>query len=196
MVKFKYLVKSMQSVFQRSIMNGRVFCGAACFHTYNLCFSAKYLNSLLKNSSIKDFLGEMNENKISPKFFILTLIKQLKKIFTKYLKCLLEHDLDEYKIDIESGHLFYVNSKNLKCECGLFVLENIKKDDLGLIEFSDDFSLLEKEILLTFNKNSIRLTKKEENLRLIDCYESKINCFKVIRDIISSIYQIGVFVYN
>ncbi len=184
----------MQSLFQKSIMNGRVLCGAACFHTYTLCYCANYLKHLLKNPCKNNSLSEIIESESSPKSFVLTLIKQLKKVFINYLKCLLERDLDEYKIDTESGHLFYSNNKKLKCECGLFELKNA--DDFGLIELSDDFSLIEGEILLSYNEHSLRLAKKEETLTIIDCHESKVNCFKIARDIISSIHRIGVLVYN
>ena len=177
-------------------MCGRVFCGAACFHTYNLCYCAKYLKNLQKKSSKNDFLDVINEKKAFSKFYILTLIKQLKKLFIKYLKCLIQYELDEYKIDIESGHLFFAANKNFRCECGLFELKNTKTDDLDLKEFSNDFSLLETENLLSFNENSTRLIKNEKNLRITDCFESKISCFKTFRDIVSSINQIGAFVYN
>ena len=138
----------------------------------------------------------MNANtKYSVKFLILTLTKQLKQIFFSYFRCLLNDDPDEYKIDIESGHLFHTKSNNSNCECGLFKLKNFNLDK-DLIEILDDFSMLESERILAFSQTSQRLTKIEENICLIDCFESKINCLKIAHDILSSIIHLGVFIYT
>ena len=185
-----------QHGFQRSILNGAMFCGGACFHTYCITYVAKYLNSLSPNA-LYEILEIRNTEKLAPKFLKLSLIKKVKQLFSSYTRCVLENDLDEYKIDLECGHVFRLNSSHINCECGLFKLTSTASSDLLLVDFFNDFSLVECQSLLSFNeKNSDRLVKNEENAILLDCYESKLNAFKIARDILSSVLHVGVFVYN
>ena len=112
----------------------RIFCDLGVFAvdsfkaSLDAHMSNEYLKNLQKTSCKNDFQDETNEKKAFSKFYILTLIKQLKKLFIKYLKCLIQYELDEYKIDIESGHLFFAANRNLRCECGLFELKKTKTD--------------------------------------------------------------------
>ena len=86
---------------------------------------------------------------------------------------------------MNSGHLF---ESNLSCNCGLF---NNKLNE-NFIDLNDEINYMTinfKDIL------SIKLTN-ESNVELLDSVDSKINVFKLAREILISILQIGVFIHN
>ena len=190
----KYLIKVAQNSFERSILNGVALCGGPCFYTYCLCYLWKCIKEL-PSELIYD-LFEINPDNSSKsysmKFLKLSLIKNIKLIFMSYIKNLLEHDLDEYKLDLECGHLFHSGQDSI-CLCGLFSINNINGINLNISDLNYD--LIYNTDILSFSGNKA-VKRNDKHLRLIDCYESKLNAFKLARDILSTILHIGVFIYS
>ena len=175
-----------QNSFQRVILNGKAFCGGACFYTYCLCFAWRYLLKSLKNQVVK-------------KHVACNLLKRFSSIFIhKFARFLLAHeDLDDYRLNIECGHLFYKES-NI-CECGLFEIQDDNKFAEHVISLTNENLFYNQEIdaqnILSFNEKSTCYLKRNKPF-LIDCYESKLNAFKLLKDILSTVSHIGVFIYN
>lgn len=85
-----------------------------------------------------------------------------------------------------SGHFFKIGY--LECECGMIIRQN--NDNLYDLNDSD---LRQLDISLIFsNQNSFEINLN--NLKLIDCLQSKINAFKIARDILSTYLHVGILV--
>jgi hypothetical protein len=131
---------------------------------------------------------------------LVLLMKKYQSIFSKYYSRLLTSHSTDFKLSLQTGHVFYKSNAN--CKCGLFT--RTKNDphyffDLGFEDLC--FVINNSRVLLSFNElldkdNEMSLIKNVENVKLIDCCESKINALKVARDILSTVMHIGVFVYN
>ena len=120
----------------------------------------------------------------------IKLINYFKHILINFIQTLLDrNEMENYVLNLESGHCFQSKSKS-HCICGLIESKNLKifvdLNDLDPINIID----CEKNDLLKF----IMLNKYPPIL--LDCYESKLNVFKITRDLISTILNIGVFIYN
>lgn len=172
----EYLLKVVEFNFQRTVRAGFGLCGGACFYTYCICFLWKYITS--NTSPVK----QMD---------LFNLKKIIKIVFFKYAKNLLDKS-KEYRLDLKSGHLF---NNDLKCNCGLYKLNNLKFDYNSLLDLDDDINFVSINFsnLLTTNTD---LSRTESDIKLIDSLDSKINVFKLAREILASILQIGVFIHN
>ncbi len=117
----------------------------------------------------------------------IKLINYFKHIFINFIQTLLDQDrIEDYALSLESGHCF--NSKSeFRCICGFVETKNftfIDLNDLDPLTIIDSENILEHKML---NKHPPTL---------LDCYESKLNVFKITRDLLSTILNIGVFIYN
>jgi hypothetical protein len=161
----------IESCFQRTILSGYVLCGGPCFYTYTICYLWKYLY----------FKFEMELNK--PRIYSFMI--KIHSIFENYFRHLLIHDIYDYYIQIESGHLFY--NSNKYCECELFEkIETNQKIDA----FSNDFNINQIDFNRVLN-NSVNSNKVP---KILDCFESKLNSLNVVKNILSTAFQIGVFI--
>ena len=112
---------------------------------------------------------------------------KIQSIFENYFRNLLKYsnDIYDYYIDSESGHLFHCQNKN--CECELFEkMEMNQKIDV----LSNDFniSLIDFNRILNVNVNLNKISN------ILDCYESKLQSLNVVKNILSTVFQIGVFI--
>lgn len=127
------------------------------------------------------------------------LMKKFSSIFIhKFAKFLLAHeDLDDYRLNFECGHLFYKDST--LCECGLFKIEDENKFGEHVTSLTNENLFYNREIdvqnILSFNESSTTYLKRNTPF-LIDCYESKLNTFKLLKDVLSTVSHIGVFIFN
>ncbi len=174
-----------QNSFQRAILNGKAVCGGACFYTYCFCYAWRYLLKSLGNHVVKKHLA-------------CKLLNIFLSIFiNKFAKFLVAHeDLDDYRLSTECGHLFYKDSN--VCECGLFEIENEKKLAEHLISLTNESLFFNQNMehlnIVSFHEGSKHLKRNKPSL--IDCYESKLNAFKILKDILATVSHIGVFIYN
>jgi hypothetical protein len=103
-----------------------------------------------------------------------------------FIQKLIDQDKKEnYVLSLENGHCFYGKSKS-RCICGLVEIEDstfIDLNDLNPLNIIDCTKILNRPL------------EKCKPI-LLDCYESKLNVFKLTRDLISTISNIGVFIYN
>ena len=112
---------------------------------------------------------------------------KIQSIFENYFRNLLKYSNDfyDYYIHSESGHLFHCWNKN--CECELFEkMEMNQKIDV----LSNDFniSLIDFNRILNVNVNLDKIPN------ILDCYESKLQSLNVVKNILSTVFQIGVFI--
>ena len=113
---------------------------------------------------------------------------KIKSIFTSYMKSLLKYsnnNLYDYYIDTQSGHLF--NRDSNMCECELFEKQC---NSIGKIELLDNNGC--SNVVVDFKNYLIKCSNKDVNI--IDCYESKLNVLRVTKNILSTVFQIGVFI--
>jgi len=133
------------------------------------------------------------------KHLAYNLLKKFRSIFIlKFAKFLLAHqDLDDYRLNIQSGHLFYKDSS--QCECGLFKIEDKSKFSEHVTSLTNENSFYNQEVdvenLLSFDERLNSCLKRNKPF-LIDCYESKLNAFKLLKDVLSTVSHIGVFIFN
>lgn len=170
--EIQHLLKVTQTVFQKTITTGHAVCGGACFYTYSMCLNWKYL------------VDNQNLFNIKHKSNLINLLRVTKLVFYSFAKNLLDKD-EDYKLDLNSGHLF---KSSANCSCGLFV-NRLNGNFIDLNEEINYMTINFKDIL------SIKLTN-ESNVELLDSVDSKINVFKLAREILTSILQIGVFIHN
>lgn len=115
-------------------------------------------------------------------------IKKFRRIFSKYFNQLLEYESNEYELDLDSGHLFHDNET--ECVCGLFrsteQSNSMRLDDESSIELTDFSSKI-------FSNSTTKIT---QNLKLIDCFDSKLNALSVTRDILATLLNVGVFIHD
>ena len=181
-----------------------------------MCFLWKCFSQIKNNDAkselwdavFEDFEEVINES--ARKSINLSFLKKIKHIFVSYLKKLLSKHISEYRVNLETGHVFYASDKNeTSCKCGLFTAKSndssfvgFFSDDFLDLEFEDFYSILNNsDQLLCFNeqlnfRRKFNLIRNETNIKHIDCFESKVNGLKIARDILSTIMQIGVFVHN
>jgi hypothetical protein len=133
----------------------------------------------------------------------ISFMKKVKSIFMKYLTRLLVRHSSEYKLNLETGHLFCLKQEQkFTCKCGLFstkINQQLSVDSFVELSFDDFNPVLDNfDKVLSYEKNEvIEIVRNEEsNVKLIDCYESKVNALKIASDILSTVLHIGVFVYN
>ena len=189
-ISFKYLIKVAENSFQRSILNGSAFCGGPCFYTYCMCVSWKFIRD--------KFSGSLNAATIKDRHFynktadIFNLFKTLKQTFISFAKCLLLDDLYDYDLDLQSGHLFSTSSDSISCICG-FIRREQANTMINLFE-EINFDQIDFSLVLSHRINVRQ--EAESNVDLVDCCESKLNCFKLAREITASILQVGVFIHD
>ena len=179
-------------MFKRTILNGFALCGGACFYTYCICYSWKFLYNNFIKTFKKDEAYEKGFGILKSRVF--NLMRVVLATFMGFASQLLEQSKLDYKIELSTGHLFKIDEKY--CDCGLLSL-NQNGINLANSYFTFDenskFEQIDFDEILNLNENSL-LKKSEENVKFIDCFESKINCFKVVRETLSIILNIGAFV--
>lgn len=170
-----------QSSFRRTIINGLATCGGPCFYTTSMCYVWKTLPELI---------GEIFGSEGVKNTRLVWHMKKFRRVFSKYFNQLLEYEYNEYDLDLDSGHLFHDNET--ECVCGLFSStqrsNSMRLDD----ESSFELSNFSSKIFL----NSTIERKKTTNLKLIDCFDSKLNALSVTRDILATLLNIGVFIHD
>jgi hypothetical protein len=137
----------------------------------------------------------------------MLLKKMIKNLFLNYAITLIDHNgsndgtlSDLYKLNIKCGHLFYINTSESinNCHCGLYSCSN-KNDFIDIFDDNNESYLINSssDFLVASNLNGESLlTKSTSNVNILDCAESKLNSFKLVRNILSTILQIGVFIYD
>ena len=134
-------------------------------------------------------------------------MKLTRHIFYSYAKCLLDtNKLELYNMSLACGHLFLMDesaesAQSVTCQCGLFEVSNSCETSLDLVAIdSGDFINWNLDRLLTFEANEhlskLAIRVNPANVRYLDCYESKLNALKTARDILTSILNIGVFIFQ
>lgn len=163
---FQHVLKVSERSFQRAVLSGYGLIGGPCFYSYCITFLWSKIEN--KKKEIEKF-------------------KFIRNLFFQFLEKLTDKE-HEYGICLRSGH--YFKNESMKCECGIIArqqkydLYNLNNSDLREINFSHLFE----------NQNSYEICLK--NLRLIDCFESKINAFKIARDVLSTFFHVGIIVTN
>ncbi|CAF0840593.1 unnamed protein product [Brachionus calyciflorus] len=163
--EIEYVLKTTEKVFQRTIMSGYGLIGGPCFYSYCIAFLWKHELKTDRQNQVKNF-------------------RIIKELFYKFLKKLIDSEC-EYLMSVNTGHLFKKESEF--CECGL-VLQNLKQDflDLDSVDFRlDNLKLFDNQKIFKIDFN---------NIKLIDCIHSKLNCLKITRDVLSTLLHIGIFV--
>lgn len=154
-----------------------------------MCYLWKFIyqefNSCFKDSN-EDKYRQININKAK----VFELMKTVQIIFTNFFKCLLEKGLSNYFLDISSGHLF-LNGK--RCNCGLL---NQSDSVTAWVNLYEEINYNEINFELMLKHQISERCNAEKAILLIDCFESKLNCLKMVREILGSILQVGVFIHD
>lgn len=182
------MLNIVQYSFQRTVSNGVVICGGPCFYTFCLCHLWKNIREI-STESFGDYEANRQKN-----YQTLWNIKILRQIFVHFITRLLENDLNNYTLDLQCGHLFEFKSEiiSLKCLCGLFNY-NQNSNFVNLSSNESSFPSIETKSIL---EESRLKDKHQYNLKLIDCYESKLNVFRTSRDVLVTLLNIGTYVCN
>ena len=181
------MVKVAQNSFQRAILNGHILCGGACFYTYSISFLWKFLYQEFIDSF--QSANRTRQNFVN-KSRIFDLMKSIKRIFMNFARYLLPSTLDEYNIDLTSGHLFQINVS--QCDCSLIHKEQLEMS----VNLMGEISFREIDFERILN-HKIHVRKEAElDMQLMDCFDSKLNCLKLTREVIGSILQVGVFIHD
>lgn len=170
-----------QNTFRRTVISGAAICGGPCFYTYCLCYLWKNLEPMLRELS--------DEETALKRATIVPYLRHLKSIFQPYFIQLLDNDIIEYRIDLDSGHLFHEESSH--CVCNLF---NSSKQS-RLVGLDDDLFLDTIDFSSILSDSTDRRNHPSETV-FIDCLESKLNALTVSRDILSTILNVGVFIHD
>jgi hypothetical protein len=160
-------------------------------------------DDLANEEDIFDFETD-NIKTSTRKSIIISFMNKTRQIFMGYIKALIQKHPCDYEINLNTGHIFYLNSETSRtmqsCKCGLFSMKATERTHFTFFTLdSDDLGRIvdNLELFLSFSQESNnRIIRNELNVRLIDCFESKLNCFKVISDVLTTILNVGVFVYN
>jgi hypothetical protein len=114
---------------------------------------------------------------------------KIKSIFVNYLKYILKHSnaLFDYYIDVESGHLYFDGNRD--CECGIFDNFESKNEKINLDNHGG-----QNINLLNFNSFLNKKPNVDKVPNLLDCFESKINSLRLVNNLVTTIFQIGVFI--
>jgi hypothetical protein len=124
----------------------------------------------------------------------------LKQTFVHFLTPLLERDLNDYRLDLSCGHLFSFNDPSTRqCVCGLFSLphgSSSSSSTMMNLSTNDYHTVDESKLLLDSRLENKNDHVSSSSIKLIDCLESKLNAFKVSKDILATILNVGVFISN
>ena len=118
---------------------------------------------------------------------VYSFMLKIKTVFVNFFKHLLKdsNEFYDYYIDSKTGHVYLEENKT--CECRLHVNEE-KKDRIEL--FENDFNMN----LFDFSSLLQELTSPNRIPNVLDCFESKINSFILVKNILVTVFQIGVFI--
>ena len=114
---------------------------------------------------------------------LIRLASKIRLVFSSFYNQLTGQSRHDHRIDYSSGHLF-VQPSSPTCHCGLVILPN-----KGLLDESE-LTDLDFDRLLTASLSVNRRGK------LLDCFESRLNAIRTARDVLSALFQVGVFVHE
>jgi hypothetical protein len=123
---------------------------------------------------------------------VFEIMKTLKNIFVTFARALImDQSFTEYEIDLKSGHMFHIDKAH--CNCGLIQLARPLTDPQSKLNVFEatNLDLIDFETVLEY-----KVTDTTDNVELLDCSSSKLNCLRIAQEIIVSILQVGVFIHD